>query len=162
MGRSNEDFEAGHQQLPSSFIHATNIKFNVGDVIAPQATGSLQKSSEQGGVRMPQGGWGEQANAPRAWATDESVVNGGYKMWYQSYAHRAESLNPSKEKMGYLYRVQPVGVPEKHRSVEAGEWSSPQGWRVTHVLGALPLSHKRVHWDEDKQELYSDEQRYGA
>lgn len=146
-----------------TWLHGTNQKLNVGDVIKPTESGKLGNAAARFGEAN--NGTAEEQETPQAWAALETP--GAHKDVFNSYAVRAEAINPTKEARGYLYRVAPIGKPTVRPGLagENYEWSSPEGWRVTHVLGAgIPLQYGGggVHYDHAKDELYHDDIRYGG
>ena len=157
MGANNADFFAGkeYQDQPggTTFLHGTNVKLNVGDVI--QANGdSLLQSANHGGVfHAEKHAEDARAHTPRAWVIPASsrYITSNNARHGLGYALRAEEVRPTKEKRAYLYQVEPTGKVEKFTSLE-DEVSSTSGFRITKLLADVPQSHYHYgNWMDDKQ-----------
>jgi len=165
MGRNNEDFFTGRgfEGSPSgnTFLHGTNVKLNVGDIIRPNGD-SLLQSGRHGGVRgVEPFAEDPRARQPRAWvvpAPPYGNISSGHARHALSYAVRAEANRPTREKRAYLYQVEPISQAEHFPSIE-NEVSSTDGFRITRVLANVPQSHYHDgHWDDDRNVYLTEHQ----
>jgi hypothetical protein len=165
MTRNTTDFFAGRNHEPTGdstiYLHGTNQRLNVGDLIKPNGD-SLVQSGNHGGVY----GLGDakddpRAHQPRAWVVPVTgYVSSENARHAMSYAVRAEQTRPTKEKRAYVYQVEPISKAEKFPSPE-NEVSSADGFRITKIVADAPQSHYRDgHW-MDRHGIYLTEHQKG-
>lgn len=166
MTRNNEDFFAGrdHEQPEggTTYIHGTNVRLNVGDIITPNGD-SLLRSGRHGGIYGVEDVADDpRATQPRAWAVPAKTKNisSDNIRHALSYAIRRESDNPTKEKRAYAYQVEPIDKAEKFPSPE-NEVSSASGFRITKILADVPQDHYSSGHYEDTKGLYLTEHQKG-
>ena len=166
MTRNNADFFAGrdHEQPEggTTYIHGTNIKLDIGDIIKPNGD-SLLRSGRHGGV------YGVEAvaddprvNQPRAWAVPAktSYITSDNVRHALSYAVRRERDTPTKEKRAYAYQVEPIDKAEKFPSPE-NEVSSASGFRIVKIIADVPQSHYQDGHYMNRHGIYLTEHQKG-
>lgn len=165
MGANHADFFAGRNfEIPDSgttFMHGTNVKLNIGDIIKPNGD-SLLQSGRHGGIRgVEPYADDSRARLPRAWAVPApgyGRISSGHARHALSYAVRSESVRPTEAKRAYLYQVEPISHAEHFPSIE-NEVSSPEGFRVTRILADVPQSHYHDgHWDDGRNVYLTEHQ----